>query len=167
MTGLPDIETIAREACETSPGNPDFAWQLAQRRLTKALSGRDDLDAAARQDLREALDARVKWHAGRITAEPPQHADSIKPVSEPHRDGVKPDPVTDQDVDRVIAEVFSAPFDGSEARLDVLEARAEGLLDQLLSDRKTGFWERQSWRRILRRKAQEMRAEMMRDYPRG
>ncbi len=167
MTGLPDIDALAREACETSPGNPDFAWQLAQRQLTKALTERDDLDATARQDLRDALNARLKWHCERIAAEPPQHADSIKPVSEPHQNAVKPDPVTDQDVDHVIAEAFSAPFDGSEARLDVLEARARGLLDQLLEDRKTGFWERQSWRRTLRRKAREMRAEMMRDFPRG
>ena len=161
MPGLPDIDAIAREACEPSPANPDFAWQLAHRRLTKALSGRDDLDRGAREKVRNALDARLE-----------HYADRIKPDPKPHQDGIKTDrkppprlPLTESDVDHLVGRCFSTTFDGSEARLDVLEARAKAFLDQAFADHDSSAYDQQRLRRHFARQVADIRSEMMRTFP--
>lgn len=158
MADRPDIDAIAQEACATAPGNPEFAWQLAHRRLTKALAGRDDLDDAARKALREALDRSLERQAGKV--EPVTDAAPSAPV----RSAQQP-PVTDQDLDRILADAFHAPFDGSWTRLDALEARARAALEHLFEDRGTGLPGRLKWRWRLAGKARSIRQAMLRDFP--
>jgi hypothetical protein len=73
--------------------------------------------------------------------------------------------VTDQDLDRILADAFHAPFDGSRTRLDALEARSRASLERLFEDRGTGLPGRLKWRWRLAGKARSIRQAMLRDFP--
>lgn len=115
------------------------SWAVAQRLLTKAFDAYPELDAPARQALREELDAAIE------AAEPPAPVradtasaqdDIARPAFDPARIG------------QIVADAMHAPTDGSAARFEVLAARARQQLAIELERCGVGWW--RAWR--LRRR---------------
>lgn len=120
-------------------------WAVAQRLLTKAFDAWPELDAGARQALRDELDAAIAEAAPAPTPMPAQMP-AVAPGPPPTPAPARFDP---RRIDDFIADALHAPTDGSARRFEVLCDRARYQLELALAESQVGWFDRWRLRRQL------------------
>jgi len=158
MTDPIDLKAIAETALEAFPAAPDgmdpagnYAQVMLTKEITRLGKAGVSIDADRAQAWRAELEALV--------AEMGKTFVPTRPVEEPPAPSVHKAPrsAPEIDLDWLVADAFSAPYDGTVERAQVLATRARGNLERAL-DREDFGWLR---RRSLMREGERLIAKYM------
>lgn len=163
-----DIKQICTAALQAFPPHKgevtDACHQHAHRLFTKALSAArksGTWDESLTNPMRDELDVVLPKLAKRfrpITRNGPTRKAPKREAPPP-----PPDAVTlKREAAEIISGAFSAPFDGSEARADVLCARAKGVAEEYLKNRRVSQVQHWIMKRFIAKTIAKYRKDLMR-----